>query len=133
MRVHEPPGAAGAARLTPLVLLWRALLLRCPRCGKGALYRRGYAMYAECPVCGWRYEREEGYWTGAMAINLVIAELLIAVAVVPASVILAVNHLSLWPLVWALPLPVALPFLFYWHSKSLWMAIDIILHPVAPR
>ncbi|HEX6819645.1 MAG TPA: hypothetical protein VF120_14810 [Ktedonobacterales bacterium] len=113
-----------------LRLLWRALLLRCPRCGEGPLYKHGYTMYEACNVCGWRYEREEGYWTGAMAVNLVIAELIVTAVVVPLSAYLAINHLSPAPLLFLLPLPFVLPFLLYWHAKSLWMVIDFLLNPV---
>jgi uncharacterized protein (DUF983 family) len=111
-------------------LLLRALLLRCPRCGKGKLFRRGYVMEEQCAVCGWRYEREEGYWTGAMAVNLVVAELIVTAIAVPFSAYLAINHLPLTPLVFLLPAPVLLPFLMYRRSKSLWMALDFLLHPV---
>jgi uncharacterized protein (DUF983 family) len=121
--------AAGEVAL----LLWRALLLRCPRCGKGPLFRRGYAMYERCPVCGWRYEREEGYWTGAMAVNLVISELIVTAVVVPVSAYLAITHQSLLPLLFLLPLPVLLPLVLYWHAKSLWMAIDFLLNPAPLR
>ena len=109
-----------------LKLLWRALILRCPRCGKGKLYRRGFTMYQVCPVCGWRFEREEGYWTGAMAVNLVVTELLIAATVVPLAFV-GVPALPL--LLVGIPVTVALPFLFYRHSKSFWMAIDFMLNP----
>lgn len=113
-----------------LRLLWRALLLRCPRCGEGPLYRHGYTMYEACPVCHWRYEREEGYWTGAVAVNLVIAELIVTAVVVPLSAYLAINHQSPAPLLFLLPLPIVLPFVLYWHAKSFWMAIDFMLNPV---
>ncbi len=116
-----------------LLLLWRALLLRCPRCGEGPLYKRGYTMYEVCPVCHWRYEREEGYWTGAVAVNLVIAELVVTAVVVPLAAYLAINHQSPAPLIFLLPLPFALPLLLYWHAKSLWMAIDFMLNPVPLR
>lgn len=116
-----------------LLLLWRALLLRCPRCGEAPLYKRGYTMYEACPVCGWRYEREEGYWTGAMAVNLVIAELIVTAVVVPLAAYLAINHLSIVPLLFLVPLPIVLPFLLYWHAKSLWMMIDFLLNPVPLR
>jgi uncharacterized protein (DUF983 family) len=113
------------------ILLWRGMRLRCPRCGKGKLFGHGYTMYETCSYCGWRFEREEGYWTGAMAVNLVITELLVAATVIPLAVLVAQGQLAL---VWALlflPLPIVLPLLFYWHAKSLWMAVDFVLHPVA--
>jgi uncharacterized protein (DUF983 family) len=113
----------------PLVMLWRGLRLRCPNCGRGHLFRRGYTMYERCPVCGWRFEREEGYWTGAIAVNLVVTEFCVTVAVVA----MAVAGVPLFTmLVLGLPATVALPLLFYWHAKSLWMSIDFILHPVEP-
>ncbi|HEX9038052.1 MAG TPA: DUF983 domain-containing protein [Ktedonobacterales bacterium] len=109
-----------------LQLIWRALILRCPKCGKGKLYRRGFTMFERCAVCGWRFEREEGYWTGAMAVNLVITELLVAGGVVP----LAISGVPAAPLlIVGVPVTIALPFLLYRHSKSLWMAIDFLLNP----
>ena len=43
----------------------------CPRCRQGPIFRapllRGYlAMYERCPVCGLKFEREPGYFLGAM-------------------------------------------------------------------
>ena len=63
-------------------LLKRILLVRCPRCGKGKLFRRWFTMYEQCPVCHLIYEREEGFYTGAWAINLTISELLVAAFIV---------------------------------------------------
>lgn len=114
-----------------LRLLLSGLFLRCPYCGKGKLFRRFYRMYERCPVCGWRYEREEGYWTGAIAINLVATELLIAVVTVPLVIWLAVSGLSVWPLVIiGVPMCVILPLLFFRHAKSFWMSLDFMVHPV---
>ena len=112
-------------------LLLSGLFLRCPYCGKGRLFRRFFTMYDRCPVCGWRYEREEGYWTGAVALNLVVTELLIALAVVPLTIWIAVSGLSIVPLiVIGVPMTVILPLLFFRHAKSFWMAIDFMIHPV---
>ncbi|HEV7235059.1 MAG TPA: DUF983 domain-containing protein [Ktedonobacteraceae bacterium] len=110
--------------------LIRGLLLRCPNCGKGKLFRRGFKMYERCPVCGWRYEREEGYWTGAIAINLVITELLIALVAVPLAIYLAMAQQPITLLIAiGLPLPFILPFIFFRHAKSLWMSVDFMFHP----
>jgi len=38
---------------------------RCPRCFTGKVFRRLLDMNETCPVCGLRFEREEGYFTGA--------------------------------------------------------------------
>lgn len=120
-------GEVNAVFVRIWILFVRGLLLRCPRCGKGKLFRRGFAMYEKCPVCGWHYEREEGYWTGAMAVNLVVSELIVAAVVIP----LAAVQTSLVPLfVIGLPATALLPVIFYRHSKSFWMSIDFMLNPI---
>ena len=50
----------------------------CPRCRQGAIFRaslwRGYlAMYEKCPVCGLKYEREPGYFLGAMYFSYLLS------------------------------------------------------------
>ena len=53
-------------------MLWRGLTKRCARCGSGHLFRRWFTMVRDCPRCGLHFEREAGYWAGALAINLII-------------------------------------------------------------
>src|ERR671933_804131 len=47
-------------------------LQRCPRCLRGAVFRRLVDMHEDCPSCGYRYGREEGYFTGAMYVSYTI-------------------------------------------------------------
>src|SRR6266702_8415818 len=67
--------------------LVRGLLLRCPNCGRGRLFRRGFTMYEKCSVCGLRFEREEGYWTGAIALNLSVMVVILVCAMVPLAIV----------------------------------------------
>lgn len=108
------------------LLLWRAARLRCPRCGAGKLYQHGYSMYESCQACGWKFEREEGYWTGAMAVNLVVTELLVLVAVL-VPVILQASLIVILSVSFAVA--ILTPMVFYWYSKAFWMAIDFMLNP----
>lgn len=46
----------------------------CPRCRQGPIFRKpihqGWlAMYENCPVCGLHFEREQGYFLGAMYVS----------------------------------------------------------------
>jgi uncharacterized protein (DUF983 family) len=110
-----------------LLLLWRGLRLRCPRCGKTKLFRGFFAMHERCAHCGWVFEREEGYWTGAMALNIVVSGVLLTVVVVP----LAARQTPLLPLfAIGLPILVGMMLVFYRYSKSLWMTLDFIVNPV---
>lgn len=109
-------------------MLGRALRLRCPLCGKGALFASWFKMRESCPGCGFMVEREEGYYTGAMAVNLVVAELLFVAGFV-GSVILT------WPAVpWNLmygwiAVGIIGPLLFFPFSRTLWLAGELYLHP----
>src|SRR5437899_10038697 len=46
--------------------LWSIVRLRCPRCFDGKVFRGSFQMNETCPVCGMRFEREQGYFLGAM-------------------------------------------------------------------
>jgi uncharacterized protein (DUF983 family) len=115
-----------------LMLLWRGLVLHCPVCGKGKVFRRWFKMYEQCPVCHFVYEREEGYFSGALALNLVVSELLLTVTVAPVAAMVGLNpSIPLLPvLLLCAPLPIVLPLLFYRHCRTLWMSMDHMWHPV---
>ena len=46
--------------------LRRAMGLRCPRCGRSPLFTGLVRMVPRCPVCGLDFERETGYFIGAI-------------------------------------------------------------------
>lgn len=110
------------------VLLGRGLRQRCPVCGKGKIFSGIFKTGERCPVCQFVYEREPGYYTGAIAVNLVFTELLIVAVAVP----LAASETVSIPLmvVLGLVLCVFVPLLLYRPTKSLWMSIDHFIHPV---
>jgi uncharacterized protein (DUF983 family) len=43
-----------------------ALRQRCPRCRQGPIFNGWIRMNEQCPRCGLRFEREAGYFLGAM-------------------------------------------------------------------
>jgi uncharacterized protein (DUF983 family) len=50
-------------------MLRAGVRLRCPRCNAGPLYRRPFSMNSHCFHCGLKFEREQGYFVGAIYIN----------------------------------------------------------------
>src|SRR5215468_10126081 len=61
-------------------MLSAAAMLRgvCPRCHEGAIYRRPFRrawldMHDRCAVCGLHFEREQGYFLGAMYVSYVLS------------------------------------------------------------
>jgi uncharacterized protein (DUF983 family) len=56
---------------------------RCPRCRIGRIFRysifRGFPkMFEHCPVCDLKFEREPGYFLGAMYISFALGVLVLA-------------------------------------------------------
>src|SRR5215471_16966944 len=98
-----------------LLLLRRGLRQRCPVCGRGKVFSGWFKTYERCPVCNFAYEREPGYYTGAMAFNLVVSELLIAAIAIPLAVIQSVPLVILIAL--GVTLAFLLPLLFYRPTK----------------
>jgi hypothetical protein len=118
---------------TTMRMLLRGAAKRCPVCGGGRLFTGWFRMADRCPTCAYRFEREEGFFLGAYVMNLVIAQgLVILLAVVPAIVLFNADpDASLKPIVagGALAAVVA-PFFFYPWSKTLWVAVELIMRPL---
>jgi uncharacterized protein (DUF983 family) len=109
------------------LLLGRALRLRCPVCGKSPMMRDWFHVKERCSACGHVFEREEGYFTGAMALNLVITEGVVAVVVLPATLLQA----PIIPVIAVAILgSVGLPLLAFPYARALWIVIDLLLHPL---
>jgi uncharacterized protein (DUF983 family) len=106
----------------------RGLLRRCPRCGGKGIFDSYFKLKETCPTCGYSFERESGYWVGAMTVNIAVAEAIFFVVFI--AVILATMPDVDWvPLLMvALITNAVVPVLFYPFSKTVWMAGDLYFH-----
>ena len=106
-----------------------AVRKRCPNCGEKNIWKSFGQMKESCPNCRFRFEREEGYWTGAMIVAIAIPiGLLLLVFVLP--------MILTWPDVpWTTLLITAFivlglsPVIFYPHSKTIWVWLDLKFNP----
>ena len=114
-----------------LMLMGRALRLRCPHCGGRGVVGSWFHLRERCPSCGLALERNEGedYFLGGMMFNIVLSELAYAGLMV-AWIVLT------WPTPpWTLleyvgvPFMVAAPFAFYPFSRTAWLAFDLWFRP----
>jgi uncharacterized protein (DUF983 family) len=107
-----------------MLMLWRGATKRCARCGSGHLFHGWFKMVDTCPRCGLKFEREEGYWTGAIAINTIIVGGIFAIVFIVALV-LTVPDVPWLPILFiVVPLMVIGPLFFYPFSKTIWVAVD---------
>jgi len=85
-------------------------------------------MHPSCPVCGLRFEREQGYFTGAMYVSYMLA--LPVVAVSAALVYVLAPSLSFEATIGIAAL-LFLPFvpLIFRYSRILWIHLDQAVDP----
>jgi uncharacterized protein (DUF983 family) len=107
-----------------LRMLWRGATKACARCGQRRLFRHWFSMLPDCPNCHLHFEREAGYWTGALAINTILVGGAFAITFIVALV-LTIPDVPVVPLLAILVPIVALgPLVTYPFSKTLWIATD---------
>jgi uncharacterized protein (DUF983 family) len=115
----------------PGVALVRALRLRCPRCGRGTLYDGWLSMRERCPVCGFIYEREQGYFVGAMYVNYGLTALLGLGGVLLLDDLIGLSLTQ--QLVIAVPVMLLAPVLFFRHARSFWLGIEYFVSGLDQR
>ena len=81
-------------------------------------------MVEDCPRRGLHFEREAGYWTGALAINVFLVGSAFTVLFIVA-IALTIPDVPVLPLLaFFIPLMALGPLVTYPFSKTIWIAID---------
>jgi uncharacterized protein (DUF983 family) len=107
---------------------------RCPRCHSGRIFRysifRGFPkMHERCQVCNLKFQREEGYFLGAMYISYGMALATITVLAVLLWSITAwsIMKAAAWAVVLFLPLVPSVTL----FARVLWIYLDQSIDPEA--
>lgn len=85
-----------------------------------------------CSNCGLRFEREPGYWVGAVVVNtaVIFATFLL---VFGGMVLLTYPDVPWGPVLGiTLVANVVIPVVFYPISKSVWSGMELTWHPLEP-
>ena len=105
---------------------------RCPRCRMGKIFPRSVflgfpKMHQRCPVCQLRFEREPGYFLGAMYISYGLGVVIIAsfAAALWAATGWWITKATVWAAVLFLPLAPAITY----FSRILWIYLDQTFDP----
>jgi uncharacterized protein (DUF983 family) len=105
----------------------RGLKLQCPNCGLAPLYYSPFRMSDYCRYCDITFEREQGYFVGAIYINVIATEAILLITVMGYGLITGSLDGRIFSAL--IVLAGVLPVFFYHHSRSLWLSIDHILNP----
>ncbi len=101
---------------------------RCPRCHKGAMFRSGLAMNDPGPVCGLVFQREEGYFLGAMYVSYLLSSVLLTAFYFTLAVLLPDVGTVLLPLLALVPYLPFVPLVFR-YSRVFWVYLDRWMDP----
>lgn len=96
------------------------------------MFRTRYRLVDRCPGCGYRFEREPGFFLGAWFLNFMLVELVHFVLVM-AFIVWKATHPDaglLAPLALGVGLGIALPIICYPWSQTVWAAMDLGMTPL---
>jgi hypothetical protein len=90
-------------------------------------------MRKHCRRCGHLFEREPGYWVGAIIINTTV--IFATFLIVFSGMVLATYPDVDWALVLGVTFAanLVIPIVFYPISKSLWAGMEMSWHPLETR
>lgn len=120
----------------PLATVGRGLVRRCGRCGGHPIGQGFFGLQEHCPHCGYRFKREEGFFTGVYLVNFAVTIAVLWVVVMAYALWSAAvdHHGSLIPiLAVGVAVSVAVPVAFYSTAATTWAALDLTLRPLEPE
>lgn len=108
-----------------LTVLSRSLRLRCPACGQSSIARSPFRIRHHCPNCRSLFNREEGFFVGAILANVMTTELVILVVCLVWLIVIGSSYESVLAGLFAVAL--LFPVAFYHHSWGLWLGFDYLV------
>ncbi len=101
------------------------LALRCPRCLRGAVFHGLLQTNQRCPGCGLVFEREAGYFVGAMYASYFLG--IVTTLPVWLTLLLTDHGFGLIVGVSFVELLLCVP-LYFHYSRVLWLHIDYLVN-----
>jgi uncharacterized protein (DUF983 family) len=108
--------------------LWAIVRQRCPRCHCGKIFRRICTINDPCPTCGLVFQREEGFFVGAMYLSYPFALAILVPLFFLLSVLLPDSSSNLVAVLATLLFLPLVPIVFR-YSRVIWIYLDRRLDP----
>ena len=118
-------------------MLVRGATKRCPRCGGRGIFSTYFKLKERCPACGYRFQREEGAFTGALLMNWAFTLVLMIIPMFTYIFwrgIAGNDEMPFWPFAAATMFFAAfVPLVLYPLTVSSWAAVDLAMRPLDPH
>ena len=110
-------------------MIRRALVLKCPLCGKRpSTVKRWLGHHERCRSCGIRWHREHGFELGPIALNVVITFFLLGVGMIVGFVSTAPDFPVVALTVGLVSGAIIIPLIAYPFTFMIWQAFDLFTH-----
>ncbi|MBD0326881.1 MAG: hypothetical protein ICV68_10640 [Pyrinomonadaceae bacterium] len=103
-------------------IVLRCLRLRCPVCGQSSIFRRRFHVRHHCPSCLALFQREDGFFVGAIVVNIITTELLIILLYGICLLFISSRYQLMLSILFVFG--IVFPVAFYHHSWSVWLSFD---------
>ena len=113
---------SGVSRRSVSEVFRRFIRLLCPACGNGSIIKRPFRIKSRCSSCGVRFAREEGFFVGAILVNVVTTEIVILILYLISSPIISAHYRAVLTTLFVVAC--TFPVVFYHHSWSIWLSFD---------
>src|SRR5262249_33437640 len=100
------------------------ILQRCPRCRGGKVFHGMFGMYERCPECGMRFQRDQGYFLGAMYVSYPISAVLMLLGLFAGQLLLPEWRQETILLLIVLPCYLFMVPLVFRYSRLGWIYFD---------
>ncbi len=108
-------------------LVMRGLRLRCPRCGRAAIFQGWFAMHDRCPSCGRTFNRAPGYFLGSIFFNYGVTAVLLVIGYF--TLFFSLDRVGHGWLAALAAFSLLFPLWFFRYARALWIAVDERLDP----
>lgn len=105
-----------------MLALLRAVRLKCPACGKGAINATWFRMHERCPNCELDYRRESGFYLGSIYFNYGLTGLIVSCVGAPMVLSREVSFQVMMAIMAVFC--IAFPIWFLRYARSLCIAMD---------
>ena len=120
----------------PGLMVWRGTRKRCSRCGTKVRFVRYFKLPERCRGCGYRFEREEGGFTGVYLINYAfMAAVLLASIFGFLTYTVVTDGGGSTALFVGIDFAIAIfvPIWFYPRAATIWASLNLMMHPLEPE
>src|SRR5262249_20084661 len=100
---------------------------------QGGLFRRWFTMAERCPRCGFRFERIEGHWLGALGMNTMVSFAAVLLAVILGFVLTYPNGSTTAAVTGIVAVAIIVPLLFFPVARTLGSATPRAMRPLEPE